>query len=306
MNNLKGKNIYLFLAIIKIIICWIFGNNIIYANTDILQVIRPIAVMIGNSPQERKIKQGVDQADIVYEIEVEYPFTRLMAIYLEDKDTVVGPIRSSRYYFSRIAIEWSAIFVHCGGQSFKNDQVIDIDEITYHSPFWRDDNIGGWINLFTDIQKIKKEVKKDHYIRTNEHNNEHIHHSLINFQAFLFENKKQINKISIKYNENYVINYRFNPEDNNYFRYINNDSYNISVKKENIKVSNIIVQYVPIRKIEGDQYGRVKVELIGEGEGAYFHSGFYQPIKWSKKSKNDQTFFSDREGSPIILNNGPT
>jgi hypothetical protein len=76
--------------------------------------------------------------------------------------------------------------------------------------------------------------------------------------------------------------------------------------QKKIKVSNIIIQYVPIEKIKGDELGRVQVELIGEGIGKYFHSGDYQPIKWIKQNKYDQTYFFDSTGSPIVLNKGLT
>ncbi|MBN2394848.1 MAG: DUF3048 domain-containing protein, partial [Candidatus Atribacteria bacterium] len=40
---------------------------------------RPIAVMVGNSPEERSVQTGLNAADIIYEIPVEFPFTRYMA-----------------------------------------------------------------------------------------------------------------------------------------------------------------------------------------------------------------------------------
>ncbi|HNR65599.1 MAG TPA: DUF3048 domain-containing protein [Atribacterota bacterium] len=113
-NNGKRR---FFLLIIVIILFFLFNKNIF---AEILNRNRPIAVMIGNSPKERKVQRGIGEADIIYEIEVEYPFTRLMALYFEDNNITIGPVRSSRYYFSRISIEWSSFFVHCGGQIRKN------------------------------------------------------------------------------------------------------------------------------------------------------------------------------------------
>jgi len=115
--------------------------------------ITPISVMIGNSPAEQDVQKGLSEAKIIYEIEVEFPFTRIMAIFINDKDTIVGPVRSSRYYFSRICAEWSAIFAHCGGQNLKNSNIIDLNELNNPSLYWRDKNIGGWINLFTNLSK---------------------------------------------------------------------------------------------------------------------------------------------------------
>jgi len=117
-------------------------NSNIYAST-----VRPLAIMIGNSPEEVIHQTGLNKADIIYEANVEYPFTRLMAIFNNSDEVIVGPVRSSRYYFSRLAVEWSAIFAHCGGQSLKSERMVNLDQMLYPSPYWRDKNVGGWINL---------------------------------------------------------------------------------------------------------------------------------------------------------------
>ncbi|HNR65600.1 MAG TPA: DUF3048 C-terminal domain-containing protein [Atribacterota bacterium] len=56
----------------------------------------------------------------------------------------------------------------------------------------------------------------------------------------------------------------------------------------------------------GDKFGRIQVDLIGEGKGNFFHSGNYQPIKWIKKNKDDQTVFYDSNCLPITLEKGLT
>ncbi|MDD3657025.1 MAG: DUF3048 domain-containing protein [Atribacterota bacterium] len=299
MGDLKETKNNIFLLIIILLVFYLC-SEVLYA--DDLVKNRPVAVMIGNSPKERNIQKGIEGADIIYEIEVEYPFTRLMALYFGDNETVVGPIRSSRYYFSRISIEWSPIFVHCGGQNLKNENVLDIDELSYHFLFWRDEKIGGWINLFTDISKLKKQINKDSFLSLNNSTS----HNLLNFNVHSLNNKNQVNRISIKYNEDYIISYQYDPYEKLYYHYINNASHAMLKNQKKIKVSNIIIQYVPIEKIKGDELGRVQVELIGEGIGKYFHSGDYQPIKWIKQNKYDQTYFFDSTGSPIVLNKGLT
>ncbi|MGB6607001.1 MAG: DUF3048 domain-containing protein, partial [Atribacterota bacterium] len=130
-------------------------NSNIYASTA-----RPLAIMIGNSPEEVILQTGLNKADVIYEANVEDPFTRLMAIFNNSDEAIVGPVRSSRYYFSRLAEEWSAIFAHCGGQSLKNERIVNLDQMRYPSPYWRDKNIGGWINLFTNTQNIREKSRK--------------------------------------------------------------------------------------------------------------------------------------------------
>jgi len=83
----------LFIASLSIFLIYSEVNSDNYLNL----FNKPIAVMIGNSPKERLNQKGINEADVIYEIEVEFPFTRYMAIFLEDTETVVGPVRSSRW-----------------------------------------------------------------------------------------------------------------------------------------------------------------------------------------------------------------
>jgi len=98
-ETLSKSFFYRFILLFFILfVCFTMNNNI-YAST-----IRPLAIMIGNSPEEVIHQTGLNKADIIYEANVEYPFTRLMAVFNNSDETIVGPVRSSRYYFSRLAV----------------------------------------------------------------------------------------------------------------------------------------------------------------------------------------------------------
>ncbi len=278
----------------------IINNEIILAN-DVNTTMRPIAVMIGNSIDELEIQRGLSKADIVYEIEVEFPFTRYMAIFLEDTETIVGPVRSSRYYFSRICAEWFAIFIHCGGQNLKNKNVLDIDEMKYPALFWRDKNIGGWINLFTNTAKLRKETSKNNSVYDEQNG-----HHLVNYSNLNEIAKNQVRKISIKYHKNYIVSYEYRVDEQKYYRYVNQKPHKDYGSNEQIEVSNIIIQYTSIQEITGDDLGRVQVDLIGEGVGRVFSGGNMQSIKWLKKTKEDKTIFLDSNDNPLSYNPGTT
>jgi len=289
------------LVLIILTFILIISNNNCFANDDFINNdIVPIATMIGNSPAEQDVQKGLSKAKIIYEIEVEFPFTRLMAIFFDDNDIVVGPIRSSRYYFSRICAEWSAIFAHCGGQSLKNPNILDIDQMHYSSPYWRNEKIGGWINLFTSTAKITQGIKEHSDID----NDIQCTHNLLNFTELDLKNSNQINKITIKYNSDYMVTYEYNDVQGKYYRYINQKPHIDQESSEQIKVSNIIIQYTSIEKIEDDDQGRVHVGLIGEGIAKVFNRGTYQLVKWIKRTKDEQTLFLDEEGSPIKYYHG--
>jgi hypothetical protein len=285
--------LYRFILLFFVLFACLAINNNIYASTT-----RPLAIMIGNSPEEVIHQTGLNKADIIYEANVEYPFSRLMAIFNNSDKVIVGPVRSSRYYFSRLAIEWSAIFAHCGGQSLKNEMIVNLDQMRYPSPYWRDKNIGGWINLFTKTQNIREKSRKMGFQeRVNLDNN------LLSLRTLNLSGG-DITKITIKYNQKYTISYEYKASTNTYLRYINSKPHQDSKTFEPIAASNIIIQYVLVEKIPDDGEGRLEVEVIGEGIAKVFYGGNYFLSKWIKKSKNQSTAYYDRQGKLLNLNQG--
>lgn len=278
------------LLFVILFVCFTITNNI-YASTT-----RPLAIMIGNSPEEVIHQTGLNKADIIYEANVENPFTRLMAIFNNSDETIVGPVRSSRYYFSRLAIEWSAIFAHCGGQSLKNERIVNLDQMRYPSPYWRDKNIGGWINLFTKTQNIREKSRKIGFPEKVNLDNHLLNTRTLNLSG------GDITKISIKYNQKYTISYEYKASANTYLRNINSKRHQDSKTFEQIAVSNIIIQYVPVKEIHGDGEGRLEVEVIGEGIAKVFYGGNYFLSKWIKKSKDQPTVYYDSQGKVLNLN----
>ena len=273
-------------------ICLTINSNI-YAST-----VRPLAIMIGNSPEEVIHQTSLNKADIIYEANVEYPFTRLMAIFNNSDEVIVGPVRSSRYYFSRLAVEWSAVFAHCGGQSLKSERIVNLDQMLYPSSYWRDKNIGGWINLFAKTQNIREKSRKMGF------------QEKVNLDNHLFSLRTlnlsggDITKISIQYNQKYTISYEYKTNTNTYLRYINSKPHQDSKTLESITASNIIIQYVPVEEIPGDEEGRLEVGVIGEGIAKIFYGGNYYLTKWVKKSIDHPTVYYDNQGNVINLNQG--
>jgi len=290
---LLKSNFNRLIIVFFIVLISIFIHSNIYADNII-----PLAVIIGNSPDEVVHQTGLGKADIIYEVNVEYPFTRLMAIFVTDDSTIVGPIRSSRYYFSRLAAEWSPVFAHCGGQSLKDERIFNLDQMHYPSPYWRDKKIGGWIDLFSDTKNLREKSRK--LGLTNKIN---LRNGLLNLRTLDVSGGK-ISKITVKYNQKFSIYYEYEPNSNTYLRYINSKPHQDSKTLEHLNISNIIIQYVPIEKISGDKDGRLEVNIIGEGIAKIFYGGHYFLAKWVKKSKDQPTLYYDSQGNLLNLNYG--
>ena len=75
----------------------------------------PIAVMIDNHPQARP-QSGLQNADIIYEPQVEGRLTRLLVV-TDEETGEIGPIRSARPAFLNFVAENEAVYLHvwnCG------------------------------------------------------------------------------------------------------------------------------------------------------------------------------------------------
>ena len=75
----------------------------------------PVAVMVDNHPGARP-QSGLNQACLVFEAPVEGGITRFMAVYGHGQEVPkIGPVRSIRPYFVRLAKSLGAVLAHCGG-----------------------------------------------------------------------------------------------------------------------------------------------------------------------------------------------
>jgi hypothetical protein len=119
---------------------------------------RPVALSIDNHPKARW-QAGISQAEIVYEVEVEHPFTRYLCIFYAKEPERIGPVRSARPYLIYYALEYDGIFVHVGGSDdafieIKRLGVAEVDGL-YSGALWRYYDTGKYAphNVY-DSQKV--------------------------------------------------------------------------------------------------------------------------------------------------------
>ncbi len=89
---------------------------------DVFGGFQPIAVKIDNVAAARP-QVGIDAAEIVFEVPVEGGLTRLTAIYLSARPTVVGPVRSLRPVDADLLAAFEPVLVSTGGQDFVRREV---------------------------------------------------------------------------------------------------------------------------------------------------------------------------------------
>lgn len=256
---------------------------------------RPVAVSIDNHPNARW-QAGLSQAEIIYEFEVEHPYTRYLCIFLAKEPERIGPVRSARPYIIYYALEQDGIFVHVGGSEdafseIRRLQVADIDGL-YSGSMWRYNETGKYAphNMYTTLKQIRDEAERKGY-RTER-----------NFAGYSFYEKStnlseeyetiEAEKINIVYNKDNSTEYLYDKEKKVYLRFKDGEKHIDELNNEQLVTKNIVV--IETSKKVLDNAGRLFLGTIGEGSGVYITNGESKSITWKKSSESEPTkFFID-------------
>ncbi len=264
--------------------------------------LRPIAVMLDNEYNARP-QSGLLEADIVYEIPVEGNITRYMAIYHHNHTDKIGPVRSARPYFIDKALEFNAVYVHCGGspqalQDLVTMKVDTLNDLKGSPCFWRSKDRKMPHNLYTST-KLMREV-----MESNKFNNKTAPQYFSFSEEFLDLDGKKTNGISFNYSKNYIVGYEYDEKGKLYYRTINNTRLKDKDSGKDISTTNIIVEKTKAKVL--DKVGRLEVETVGKGRGYYLSGGKLVEIEWSKSGRRDKTVYKDLKGNEILMNKGVT
>lgn len=258
---------------------------------------RPVAVSIDNHPRARW-QAGISQAEIVYEVEVEHPYTRYLCIFLAKEPERIGPVRSARPYIIYYALENDGIFVHVGGSEdafaeVRRLSVADVDGL-YSGAMWRYNDTGKYAphNMYTTLDSIRKEANAYGY-RTEG-----------NYEGYIFNEKDEklsesfeINtakEVNIVYNDYNTTHYIYDEENSLYLRFKDNEEHIDELDKKQVTAKNIII--IETSKSVLDNEGRLYLGTIGDGKGIYITNGESIPITWEKASEKDRLkYYTDDE-----------
>lgn len=267
---------------------------------------RPVAVSLDNHPDARW-QSGLKDAEIIYEFEVEYPYTRYLAIYLAKEPKVLGPVRSARPYIIYYAMENDAIFVHVGGSEdafseIKRLGAADVDGL-YSGAMWRYNDTGKFAphNMYTTLKSIRDESERLG-LRTEGSFEKYN----FNVNSIKLSEKNDVSsavKINITYNKENTSDYIYDKESKLYLRFKDKEKHIDELDNEQLTAKNIIVLEAP--KSVLDNAGRLYLETIGKGRGMYFTEGESCEIIWTKNSEKERTkFYIGKE--ELYLNPGNT
>ena len=268
-------------------------------NTEKKGYLRPVAIMVENEPPARP-QSGLYGAKYVFEIVAE-EITRFMPIFYKyPKDFEVGPVRSARDYFADISTMFDCPYVHCGGspkglQFIKEHHLDDIDAIRGARGFYRTRDRKIPHNLYTKLDRIKKEIKRKKYREYTD--------KVIPF-TFADEGRTyevECDRVVIPYYRRYKVEYRYIKKLNKYRRYYRGKPFRAKKTGVYHDIDNIIIQRIKTKMV--DSAMRHEMNLYSGGTAEILIGGRLIVGRWSR-DKSGNFVYLDGEFNEVKFNPG--
>ncbi len=273
---------------------------------------RPVAVMMGNT-SDAIPQYGIGSADVIYEAPVEGELTRLMPIF-QDYETLekVMSIRSCRLYYIDWALEFDAMYIHCG-QAYLAEDMLENDYVNNLSGldgsldgvmFFRDPEKSSPHNDYVTGESIITGIEIKDY--DTEHSEDYEPHYLFN------ENDEEEiypdGEDAVVVVPGYMFNkpwFVYDEETGLYNRFQYGGEQTDALTDEQVAVKNILFQ-IADWSVADQEAGYLEVQTVGNGDGYYVTNGKVIPVTWSKESQTEPTRYYDEDGNEITLNQGKT
>lgn len=266
------------------------------------------AVQFDNTADARPQK-NMSEADVIYEIEIANGgYTRYTAIFNDTIPEEVEAIRSARIHHADVALDWSATFVHFGGQQMAGSNVYDyfkqvglnrFDGLSDSKNFYRDNKRVAPYNVVGRLQQMAE--------KTAAPAPETIHTPL----TFSAENPtikgEDVSVFRIAYGENigFYPSYEYLEDTGVYRRYYNRKDMIDGTSGKYYEFENVIVMYADYSWYEGAS-DRPIVALTGTNKCEYFIGGKHFTGTWTRNSVNESTSYLDDEGNVVAFKPGKT
>ncbi len=277
----------------------VFTGKTVYGKTY-----QAVGIMFENTPMARP-QTGISLADVVYEIAVEsWQISRFIGIFSSTFPTKVGPVRSARFPFVRVAREWGIAFAHFGAGESGLGNVIPLilstpwparfDGYTgVNGQFFSRDSArvaphNAYFNSRDALVKIPKIEVANHFL----------------FDKTTFYESKPITTLKLGYSYDNNITYTYLSAEHRYARSINNSPMMDAYTNKQVKTTNIIIQHAPHHAVESVAY--IIVDFEGSGVAEYFIDGSYVKGIWKKPIEAQPTKWYDDKGQEMKFLPGNT
>jgi hypothetical protein len=266
---------------------------------------RPVAVMVNNHHLARP-QSGLSKADVVYELLAEGDITRLLAIFQNNLPERIGPVRSAREYYIKLANGYHALYI-CHGNSPQAKAMLDSGEIDalngliYDGTlFKRDHSRRAPHNSYIYKEGIEKGVVKKHYSFS-----ENVLPLLFLHQAINYDSTwEKVGQVFIKYsNDPYNnVTYKYNDSKKQFQRIQKGIIATDAETKKELEIKNILIVEATHKII--DSHGHRSIDLQSGGNGYFVTEGMMKKIHW--KNVNGRILPFDMEGNEVDFLPGQT
>lgn len=270
---------------------------------------RPVAVML-NTLKKALPQSGTSDADVFIEVTEEGGITRVMAMF-QDLTGVgnIGTVRSTREYFSFLAMGYDAIFCHCGGSEFginalERNNYTSLNQFYYGDLYWRDsyrkENVGYEHSLYTSGENLSNFLAQTTKIRTT---HEEGYTSPFAFTADgTPAGGQSANQVDVSFSGYKQTHFTYDEATGKYnVSFFEGEPYMDANTDTQVAVTNVIV-VVTQQTTKPD--GQRQEYDLSSGTGYFACGGQYIPICWAKGGETDPLTFTNTDGTPLELGVG--
>jgi hypothetical protein len=273
---------------------------------------RPIAVMVDDLSPARP-QSGFSAASVVWQAPAEGGIPRYMLVFQRNTPGLVGPVRSSRYYYIAWAAEWRSVYVHAGGSpqalttlrsKGQGQYVYNVEDFRWEGVYlWRLATRSSPHNLYTDganLLKLAKAVKAPAAVN----------------QAPVWTFAPDVDPASRPFGGTIDFGYLANHIHYDYDRTTNTYLRGVTTEKKQIDAStgqrvapkNVVIMLVRFGPLNDGHPNKKRLEanLIGKGTAWISTNGRTIKGTWRKDAVTKPTLFFDGRGKPVVLTVGQT
>lgn len=273
--------------------------------------LRPISAQYCNVPQALP-SYGLSYADIIYEMVTEARTTRLMPIFTEyDKVEKFEALRSTRHYFDRKTVEYDTVHLFCGASDYANHYdlywqsypYLQFVDLIKDPGLNRDNSRVAPYNAYTTPDQVLAQMERKGYSKTHRSYYECNHKFANEFTDLA--NGEPATKLKVQYFRKNLPWFEYNEAEQVYYRYQFDGKHIDGQTGEQLKVTNILIQYVAHKALAGyEEAGSQDIDWTGSGEGVYCTGGKMIKVTW--RYNNYSTKWYNEAGEEIKMNPGKT
>lgn len=263
---------------------------------------RVLSVMVNNHTRARP-QSGLSQADMVYEVLAEGQITRFLALFHSDIPEVIGPVRSARPYYVKLASGFDAFYVYHGASAAINRQVAN-SGIPYFDGAAYDNN--GWLferssqrsaphNSYFLTEGLERAISQKGYEAETEI-------KPLPFSDGTIEGK-MVNEVEITYSDQPLetVSFTYDQEAEQFLRSSDGEESIDATNSERLDVENVWIVRTGHEVV--DSAGRRDIDLTSGGEGYLLRNGRLQEVQWRNV---DGRILPFKDNQPLSFTPGQT